>query len=183
MRAIFVGMAALLLAACNPFSQMDDADAQIETFHAHYSSGDFDAIYQMAAPEFRESVSQDGWNELMQFVSAGLGAAEDSSQTGFNINTDNGVTSTTITRETSFALGEGTETFTFTGSGEDMRLIGWEVQSETLEKPADGEPADAADGAADNAAASDGKPDPDTAEAAPPIDKPTSSDDAEKPES
>ena len=31
--------------------------------------------------------------------------------------------------KTQFAKGEGTETFTFYGSGDDMRLVGWHVDS------------------------------------------------------
>jgi hypothetical protein len=63
---------------------------------------------------------------------SGLGAVEESSQTGFNISTDNGLTTTVIIRATTFAQGEGEETFTFFGSGEGMALAGWEVNSEDM---------------------------------------------------
>ena len=139
MRMIFAMAAALVLAACNPMAQMSDADTQIDQFHGHYSSGDYDAIYEMADSQFHQAVNPKDWADVMAVVSTNLGAVEDSSQTGFNINTDNGVTTTTITRETTFELDEGTETFIFVGSGEDMKLLNWEVVSEALLEPARGE--------------------------------------------
>lgn len=132
MRNKWAMFAAVLLAACNPIAQMNDADEQIDLFHERYSAGEFDAIYRDSAPEFREAVKQDEWANLLQTVSGRLGAVEDSSQTGVNVNASNGVTTTTITRDTTYEQGEGTETFIYSGSGDDMALMNWEVVSDQL---------------------------------------------------
>lgn len=132
MRRFLAIAGAIVLAACNPVSQMNDADAQIEEFQAHYNNGDKNALFAMTGTELRDAVTREEWDGLVDYVSARLGAIGESSQSGINVNSNNGVTLTTITRNTSFANGDAVETYTFIGSGEDMRLFGWEVEGDAL---------------------------------------------------
>ncbi len=132
MRMILGGATALLLVACNPIAQMNDADEQIDLFHERYSAGNYEAIYQDATPEFREVAEPEEWATMMRVVSGRLGAVTESSQSGFNVNTNNGVTTTTITRDTIYENGEGAESFTYVGSGDEMALLSWEVVSDEL---------------------------------------------------
>lgn len=132
MRAILALAGAILLAACNPVAQMNNADALIDRFHEQYGAGDYDAIYQASAPDFRRAVDQEEWGDFIRMVSGRLGAVEESSQTSVNVNSNNGLTTTTIIRSTSFEQGMGTETFVFQGSGEGMSLLNYEVVSDEL---------------------------------------------------
>lgn len=132
MRVIFALAATVGLAACNPMEQMNAADAQIEQFHEYFSASDFDSIYEMTAPEFRRTVTAEQWAASLEIVVRCLGPVQESSQTGFNLNTNNGVTETTINRSTTYELDEGTEVFTFRGTGTDMLLVNWEVVSPAM---------------------------------------------------
>lgn len=164
----------LALAACNPIAQMNDADALVDEFHEGWNAEAWDSIYNSSSDELRASVTREQIVDEFGRMRFMYGAVEQSSQTGINVNTSNGVTITTITRSTTFAEGSGTETFEFVGSGDEMALIGWEVQAdnagallgsaarrsaEAAESEVDDAEGDGGDGAASPGAA-DEKPAP-----------------------
>ncbi len=148
MREFFaLAAASLALAACNPIAQLGEADEQIDAFHERYAAGDSAAIYATTAPEFRAATSEAEWQAVMGHVREVLGPVEESSQTSFNIDTSNGVTTTVVVRDTTFANDEGTETFTFFGTGEEMALGSYNVRADALigtSVPVPGPAADAA---------------------------------------
>lgn len=58
-----------------------------------------------------------------------LGPVEETSQTGVNMNTNPQGSFTTLQMETHFERGRGTETFVFTGSGDSLALVGYNINS------------------------------------------------------
>lgn len=120
---------ALFLAACNPMAQLEQSEQLIEKWHETYNAGDARALYGQTSDEFREVTSIEQMNDLVALVSDKMGTVESTERTSFNINSNNGVTSTTVTMATVFEKGEGAETFTFQGTGDDTRLVGWNVDS------------------------------------------------------
>jgi len=124
------------LAACNPLADFTanakEAEALIERFQAHHSRADLDAMYAMTSEAFREETQRGQFDEFADIVAKRLGPVEASEQVGFNVNAGTAGTSTIVTMQTTFEQGEGTETYTFTGSGTDMRLQGWQVNSDRL---------------------------------------------------
>lgn len=128
-RIAFAAFAAALLSACNPMAQLEQSEAKIEKWHATYNEGDARTLYGLTSQEFRDVTSIDEMNQLVALVTDKMGKVSSSERAGFNINTNNGVTSTVVTMKTMFEKGEGTETFTFQGSGDDTRLVGWNVDS------------------------------------------------------
>lgn len=119
----------LFLAACNPMAQLDEGEASIAKFHETYNSGDARALYGLTSDEFRSETTLEQMEALVALVNERMGAVESSERTGFNLNSNNGLTETTVTMKTQFAKGEGLETFIFYGTGEEMRLIVWNVDS------------------------------------------------------
>ncbi|WP_073974248.1 hypothetical protein [Erythrobacter donghaensis] len=131
---IFLATAgALALTACNPGAQVEGARAQIDKFHALYDQGNAKRFYQETGVEFRKVVTEEQVQGLMTLFSKRLGKVESSKQTGFNTGFNNGTTTTTIVMQTRFERGEATETYIFTGSGKDMKLLNWNVTSPLLE--------------------------------------------------
>ena len=128
-RIAFAAFAAALLSACNPMAQLEQSETKIEKWHATYNEGDARTLYGLTSQEFRDVTSIDEMNQLVALVTDKMGKVSSSERAGFNINTNNGVTSTVVTMKTMFEKGEGTETFTFQGSGDDTRLVGWNVDS------------------------------------------------------
>ena len=132
MRAFFLAIAALFLTACNPVENLDTGDNRIADYQNEYSEADVDALWRMVGPEFREVTSREQFDDLVAVLQARLGAIESSSREGFNVNTNTGGTVTVVQMLTQFEQGQGLETYTFRGNGDDMQLIGWHVNSDRL---------------------------------------------------
>jgi hypothetical protein len=132
-----LGATLLLLGACNPVANVKGGESQVEKFHVAYSRGDRDALYAMTGPQFRATTSRAQFDDLIDVVSVRLGAVTGSERTGFNVNANTGGTFTSITMTTHFAKGDGVESFVFTGSGDEMTLEGWHVESPRLMLTAD----------------------------------------------
>ncbi|MCL9999442.1 MAG: DUF3887 domain-containing protein [Erythrobacter sp.] len=131
-RMLLALAAALLLAACNPGAQVADAKVQIETLQALYNKGDAQGFYGAGGDTLRKAAPAEHLEGMMALIDARLGKIRSSKQTGFNTAIKNGATTTTIVMRTSFERGEGTETYVFEGSGKDMKLAGWNVNSPLL---------------------------------------------------
>jgi len=138
-KTIFAALFALLLSACNPMAQLDGATDEIEQFHATYNEGNSRALYGQTGQEFREVTTAQDMDALVAHVTERMGKMESTSRQGFNINTNNGLTTTVVTMNTVFENGEAVETFTFRGSGEDLRLVGWNVDSSNFQGDAEPE--------------------------------------------
>lgn len=123
---------ALLLSACNPMAQLDGAEQYIERFQQTYNSGDARALYGQTSEEFRDATTPEQMQELITLIDERMGAVESSERAGFNLDTNNGLTVSTVTMTTQFTKGEGTETYTFYGTGDDLRLVGWNVDSDNF---------------------------------------------------
>lgn len=120
---------ALLLSACNPMAQLDSSEEQIATFHATYNDGDARALYGATAAEFRDVTTLEQMEQLVDLVTDRMGLVQSTERQSFNINSENGTTVTVVTMTTVFDYGEAVETFTFQGSGDEMKLVGWNVDS------------------------------------------------------
>lgn len=120
---------ALVLAACNPMAQVDAADTAIDRFHATYNESDAEALYQLTAAEFRKETSPADMVALVSRVKSHMGPVEGTARQDLKIEERDGINMTLVTMTTDFALGQGTETFTFYGSDNELRLVGWNVDS------------------------------------------------------
>ena len=128
-------LAALLafgLAACNPVENLDEAADQIDRFQNLFSNRSTDEMHLMGSAEFRETTSREDLEDLVSLVAGRLGSIEQSERESFNINTTPSGTRTVVTMATQFELGEGKETYTFIGNGENMQIVGWQVNSDRL---------------------------------------------------
>ena len=105
--------AALLLAACNPMAQLDDAESRVEAFHETYNGGDARALYGKTGDEFREITSPEQMDELVAVVTDRMGKVVSTEREGMNINSNNGVTTTTVTMKTMFSFEEPTWTISY----------------------------------------------------------------------
>jgi hypothetical protein len=70
--------------------------------------------------------------KFLQFVRRKLGTVKSATQSGFKVNTFNGVTSVLLTYKTDFEKGSAVETFTFITSGDSATLQGYNVNSPVL---------------------------------------------------
>ncbi len=131
-RLMVVALLGTLLSACNPSVNIETAERQIKTFHSRYNDGAVDTLYDIAGDELRKTTTREEMADFVTVVSTRLGKVEMSEQVNWNVAFNNGVSSTVITMETDFEKGEGLETFTFQGTGDDLELVGWLVNSPRL---------------------------------------------------
>ncbi len=134
MRKFLVVLVSFVLVACNPMQVMEQADSEIAVFQDRWNDGDVDAIWKMVHPDFRKDMPRDEFNEVFEGFKGALGAVESSKREGFNINTNNGVTTTVITMRTQFANGEGMERFTLLDRGDTQKIVGYFVDSYLLDE-------------------------------------------------
>jgi hypothetical protein len=120
------------LAACNPAANLGEAADQIDRYQFHYTMGEFDDMYAMTGPAFREAAGRDQFGDFVRVVSTRLGPIESTERVNFNVNTSPTGTLTVVTMRTRFEQGDGTETYTFSGHGEGMKIEGWKVNSQRL---------------------------------------------------
>ena len=132
MRVIFAAAAAWLATACNPIANLEDADDTIATFQARYNEGDAGKLYGLTGDRFKQITSRGEMEDLVTVFSTRLGRIENSERSNFNVSTKNGVTTTVVLMQTDFERGEGVETYTFQGGGDDFELIGWHIASPRL---------------------------------------------------
>ncbi len=142
--ALLALFAPLFLAACNPMAQLDGAESKIAQFHKVYNDGDARVLYGMTGEQFRAATTPQQMDELIALVAGRMGKVESSERAGFNINSDNGVNMTVVTMTTQFEKGEAEEVFTFQGSGEEMQMVGWNVESDNFLNEAEGAAEDSA---------------------------------------
>lgn len=123
---------ALMLAACGVKQAVDSAQLDIREFHARLDRQDYDGIWKKTAPEFRKASSKDEFSKLLAAVHAKLGKVKSSEQTGWQANTVNGTSTIVIAQATVFEQGQAQETFTFERDGEDLKLLGYNINAPAL---------------------------------------------------
>ena len=133
MRNWLVMAGALVVAACNPMEVMGDSDDAIERFHTHWNAADHEAMWRGVHPDFRAGLTQDQFGSLMSDFAEVLGPVESSERESFNINTENGTTTTTVIMRTQFANGEGVEQFFLRDHGEAQKIVYYYVESDLLQ--------------------------------------------------
>lgn len=133
LKAFFVGLAAFVLAACNPVEVLDETDTLVDRYHAHWNGGRIDPIWIEADEEFRSNVSKAQYSALMADFQQIFGDIKNSERQSFNVNSDNGVTTVKVAMNTQFANGTGVEKFEFIERDGKMGLKAYHVESGLLE--------------------------------------------------
>ena len=131
---IFLGLAgALLLAACNPGAQLEDAQGRIKQFQDDYNRGNAEALYDSVGEAWRKESPPAQLEAQLGLIKARLGQIESTEQVGFNAGFNNGLTTTQVVMKTTFEKGVAEEVYLFHGSGEEMEVVGWTVNSPLLQ--------------------------------------------------
>jgi len=123
----------LLLSSCSAPIDIGSASAAGKKFHDHFNQQNFAAIYSDADPKFRTAVKQEDLSSLLARVHDKLGNVTDTTRTGFNVNYNFGGSTITITYSTKFQLGQGQEQFVWLKSGDDLRLLNYNIKSPALD--------------------------------------------------
>jgi hypothetical protein len=129
---LLLGCALLCSAGCGLSSSRQHAAAAIDVFHNELNAGDFDAIWNGADDQFRETTSRQSYDKFVGAVHRKLGRALRTSNQNWSVRSFNFRTSIVLVQHTEFEYGKGTETFTFSVRGDSVRLVGYHIESMEL---------------------------------------------------
>jgi hypothetical protein len=130
--ALLLSLSILLLTGCNAIASKERALAAVDTFHQQLNAGDLDAIWNGADEAFRAAAPRDTFDKFVGAVHRKLGRAVQTSGNGWTINSHNFQTRVVLKQRTQFEHGNGVETFTFVVHGDEVRLVGYNIESMDL---------------------------------------------------
>ena len=124
-------LAALALASCQAGEDMDAAEAAVAAFHKDYDAGRFAAIFAKSSPVLKELTPQPQFLAFLSATREKLGPVKSARQTEWHVNYDTGGSQVTLTYQTTFAYGEGTETFVY-DTADPPRLLGYHISAPVI---------------------------------------------------
>ena len=131
MRKRLVAGFALALASCQAGQDTDAAERQVAAFHADYDAGRLEPLFDQSSPVLKQMTPRPQFLAFLSETRRRLGAVKSTSQTGWNVNYDTGGGQVTLTYQTVFESGEGTEIFIY-DTATPPRLIGYNVNAPAL---------------------------------------------------
>lgn len=131
MRGLGLACIALALTSCQAAEDTDAAQEAVEAFHRDYDARRFAAVFEKSGTELKKITPRAQFLDFMTAVRTRLGEVKSTKQTGWNVNYNTGGGQITLTYQTVFANGEGTETFVY-DTASPPRLIGYNVNAPAL---------------------------------------------------
>ena len=120
------------LASCGVKEGFKDAEAQVARFHATLDAGKSAEIWSTGDAQLRQSASREQFIGLLDAVHRKLGKVKESKQVGWNANATTGGTFFTVTMDTAFERGNGTEEFVFKKTDQRVALAGYQIDSREM---------------------------------------------------
>lgn len=121
------------LAGCSIKETIRDADAAVARFHTDLDAGRSEAIWDGTGQEMRNATSHQQFVKLLDAVHRKLGNVKSSQQVGWNRNASTNGSFMTVTNQTVFERGSGTEQFVFRkGKADKLALVGYHIQSNEM---------------------------------------------------
>jgi hypothetical protein len=131
MRLLCLGTV-LALSACSAGKDVGAAEGGVARFHAELNSGQFNSIYEQAAPGWKQATNEPDTVKLFSAIHNKLGSFISASQTGWHVNYGTGGTTTLLTFNSKFQKGEAEESFTFLSDGKQVQLMAYNINSRAL---------------------------------------------------
>jgi hypothetical protein len=121
---------AALLTACS--TGMDEARQGVDEFRARVSREEFVEIYRAAAPDLRQSASEEQFVRFMAALGRKLGPWQSAGDPAWNVFRGTGGHLVRLSFESRFAKGPAVEQFSWRIEGGRPILIGYHVSSQLL---------------------------------------------------
>lgn len=124
---------AAMLGGCSIKETIRNADAAVVRFHDDLDAGRSRAIWDATGAEMRAATTQKQFVALLDAVHRKLGNVRSSKQLGWNRNASTNGSFMTVTNETVFDRGSGTETFVFRkAKADELALVGYHIESNEM---------------------------------------------------
>ena len=119
----------LLLASCGGTA---DAKRGVANFRARAAQTSFTEIYWRAAPEFRQSATEEQFLRVMTALNRKLGPWTSAGEPGWNVTRGTAGQVVNLTYQSQFAKGAGSEQFMWRIEDGEPVLLGYHVSSPLL---------------------------------------------------
>jgi opacity protein-like surface antigen len=126
-------LAALLVAACAQDVDRKPAESAVTQFHHRLDAGQFETIYDDAAPAFRNAVRKDTFLALLASVHGTLGAVKKADEKHWSTKLGDSSAMLTLQYTTAFNGGDADERFIWRLEGDSVQLAGYQVTSKALD--------------------------------------------------
>lgn len=125
--------AAAMLGGCSIKDTIRDADAAVVRFHDDLDAGRAQAIWEETGADMRQATTRKQFLAMLDAVHSKLGNVKSSRHVGWNRNASTNGSFMTVTNETVFERGKGTEQFVFRKSkADELALVGYHIQSNEM---------------------------------------------------
>jgi len=108
------------------------AESAVVEFHNQYNAGQFHDIYNQADDGFKRSDTEANLVQFFEAIHRKLGTVKWANQTRWYVNATTGGTFVTVSYDTDFSEGKGTEQFAFRINGNKALLYNYHVNSNLL---------------------------------------------------
>lgn len=131
-RPFLVILLAFTIVGCGLSKSMEASSKAAEQFHLQLNDSKFAEIYADTSAGFQSVSKEADFVALLSAIRRKMGPFKTSNQTGWNINTNNGVTTVVVTFKSEYEQGSAVETFTFLSANDTLKLHGYNINSPTL---------------------------------------------------
>lgn len=135
MRKLLIGALAVAGAGCSAGSDIAAAEREVERFHKLAADGEIDRLYDRATDEFKRVATPERFRSILEMIDERLGDVRQTNRRGWHVNYAPAGTIVTLTYDTRFERGRGTERFTYRINDGRVRLLGFHVNSDALNTP------------------------------------------------
>lgn len=122
-----------MLGACGLKESYNVSEGEAAKFHAALSAGQYDQIWDAAAPGLQTKRDKPQFTALLDAVGRKLGKVTEAKQAGWFANNNNGVSTVTMKFNTTFERGSGKETIVFLWvTDKQLKLLDYAIESQDM---------------------------------------------------
>ena len=133
MRKLAIAAAALLgVTGCSAGDHLAAAEREVERFHDLAAAQEIDRIYDQSTDAFKRAATPEQFRSILEVVDERLGEVRRANRQGWHVNYTTAGTVVTLTYQTEFERGRGTERFVYRIDDDRPRLLGFHLNSDAL---------------------------------------------------
>ena len=120
----------LVITGCSGPASVNAARQNVDIFHNHFNSGNFQAIWDNSAPDITEAGPKEAFMQLLGNLRGFYGKAMATEQTGWRFNENTGGSFSSVVMKTTFEKGIAYEDFIFRNYGDQQKLAGYHISKD-----------------------------------------------------
>lgn len=128
----FIFACLLSLDGCGARKDMAKAETAVDEFHDQLNTGKFEKIWADSDYTLKNATSQEKFVNLLSAIHRKLGTVQSANRDSFFVNFGTSGETVSLNYTTQFESDKATEVFNFLVRGDEVRLVGYHINSEAL---------------------------------------------------